>query len=251
MIIEFLGSFELTMMQWFWVAFCALCIGMAKTGLGGAGMLVVPIMASVFGAKPSTGIVLLLLIMADFFGVGYYHRHAEIRQLLKLIPSTIAGVLAGIWIGDVISEEEFQILLAIVILFGIVIMFLNFRKADLIPQNLWISSIAGFLGGFTTMIGNSAGPIMSIYFLSMGFQKNKFIGTAAWFFLVVNVFKVPFHISIWETITWQTLWFDLSLLPFIVLGAFIGISVTKRIPERPYRIFILVSVTLAAVKLFF
>lgn len=248
---EFLQSFELTTVQWIWVAFCALCIGMAKTGLGGAGMLVVPIMASIFGARPSTGIVLLLLIMADFFGVGYYHRHAELKQLIRLIPSTISGVLIGIWVGERMSSQQFQILLAVVILLGIIVMVFNFGKQELIPKNIWVASLAGLLGGFTTMIGNAGGPVMSIYFLSMGFQKNKFIGTAAWFFLVVNVFKVPFHITIWETITWETLWFDLFLFPFIVLGAFIGVYVTRRIPERPYRIFIMASVTLAAVKLFF
>lgn len=249
--LEFLGSFELSAVQWAWVAFCALCIGMAKTGLGGAGMLVVPIMAGIFGAKPSTGIVLLMLIMADFFGVGYYHRHAEIKLLLKLIPSTIVGVLTGIWVGDIVSPEQFQIILAAVILFGIVIMFLNLGKSNLIPKNVFVASVAGFLGGFTTMFGNAGGPIMSIYFLSVGFEKNKFIGTAAWFFLVVNLFKVPFHVTIWETISWDTLLFDLTLLPFIVLGAFIGIRVVKKIPEKPYRIFIMVSVTLAALKLFF
>ena len=71
--------------------FCAFCIGMSKTGLAGAGMLVVPIMASVFGAKESTGIVLPMLVMADIFGVSYYNRHAEIGYLIKLAPSTILG----------------------------------------------------------------------------------------------------------------------------------------------------------------
>lgn len=248
---EFFTSFELTTTQWLWVGFCALAIGMAKTGLGGAGMLVVPIMASIFGAKESTGYVLILLIMADFFGVGYYHRHAEVRQLVKLIPSTVAGVLVAIWVGDSLNAEQFQLLLAIVILLGIAITIINFSKKDLIPKNMVFASVAGFLGGFTTMIGNAAGPIMSIYFLSMGFDKNKFIGTAAWFFLAVNLFKVPFHIFVWETITVRNFLFDITLFPLILMGALFGVWVVKKIPERPYRIFIIVSVTLAALKLFF
>ncbi len=224
---------------------------MAKTGLGGAGMLVVPIMASIFGARESTGLVLLLLIMADFFGVGYYHRHAELKQLFKLIPSTVIGVILAIWVGDILNPKQFQLILAAVILLGILITILNFSKKNIIPRNQYFASFAGFLGGFTTMIGNSAGPIMSIYFLSMGFNKNKFIGTAAWFFLAVNLFKVPFHIWIWETIDTRVLLFDLLMFPLILIGAFFGIWVVKRIPERPYRIFIIVSVTLAALKLFF
>lgn len=244
-------TFELSLIDWAWIIFCAMGIGMAKTGLGGMGMLVVPIMANIFGAKASTGIVLPILIMADVFGVSYYHRHAEIRQLIKLVPSTIIGIFVAIYIGDIINTEQFQILLAVIIISGIVIMIWNWRRALTITPNIYVASIAGFMGGFTTMIGNAAGPVMTIYFLSMGFKKNSFIGTTAWFFLLVNIFKVPFHITIWKTITWETFLFDLMTLPMILVGVIIGIWVVKRIPERPYQIFLMISIVLAALKLFF
>jgi len=225
---------------------CAIGIGMAKTGLGGLGMIVVPVMANIFGAKSSTGILLLLLIMADFFGVRYYHMHADMRQLIKLIPSTIIGILTGVLVGDVISDENFRLLLGVVIIAGAVIMII---KVD-IKENKMFSIIVGFLGGFITMIGNAAGPIMSIYFLSMGFNKNKFIGTAAWFFLFVNLFKVPFHVFIWNTIDLEILIFDLYLFPLILIGAIIGVWIVKKIPERPYKVFVIVSVVLSTFNLF-
>ena len=100
------------------------------------------------------------------------------------------------------------------------------------------------------MIGNAAGPIMSIYFLSMGLNKNKFIGTAAWFFLFVNLFKVPFHIFIWNTIDLEIFLFDLSLFPLILIGAIIGVWIVKKIPEKPYKIFVIVSVVLSTFNLF-
>ena len=225
---------------------CAMGIGMAKTGLGGLGMVVVPVMANIFGAKSSTGILLILLILADFFGVRYYHMHAEIRQLVKLIPSTIFGILTGVLIGDILSDVDFQFLLGAVIISGALIMVI---KVD-IKENKLFSIAVGFLGGFITMIGNAAGPIMSIYFLSMGFDKNKFIGTAAWFFLFVNLFKVPMHVLIWKTIDLNILLFDLSLFPFILVGAVTGVWIVKKIPERPYKIFVIVSVFLSTFNLF-
>jgi len=221
-------------------------IGMAKTGLGGLGMVVVPVMANIFGAKSSTGILLLLLIMADFFGVRYYHMHADLRQLIKLIPSTIIGILTGVFIGDILSDVYFQFLLGAVIISGALIMVI---KVDIKENNLF-SIAVGFLGGFITMIGNAAGPIMSIYFLSMGFDKNKFIGTAAWFFLFVNLFKVPMHVFIWKTIDLNILLFDLSLFPLILLGALTGVWIVKKIPEQPYKIFVIVSVILSTFNLF-
>ena len=225
---------------------CAIGIGMAKTGLGGLGMIVVPVMANIFGAKSSTGILLLLLIMADFFGVRYYHMHADIRQLVKLIPSTIIGIVTGVFVGDQISDEYFQLLLVIVIISGVL---MTVIKVEIKERKIF-SIIVGFLGGFVTMIGNAAGPIMSIYFLSMGFNKNKFIGTAAWFFLFVNLFKVPFHIFIWKTIDLEIFLFDLSLFPLILIGAIIGVWIVKKIPERPYKIFVIVSVVLSTFNLF-
>ena len=221
-------------------------IGMAKTGLGGLGMVVVPVMANIFGAKSSTGILLILLILADFFGVRYYHMHADIRQLVKLIPSTIFGILTGVLIGDILSDVDFQFLLGAVIISGALIMVI---KVDIKENNLF-SIAVGFLGGFITMIGNAAGPIMSIYFLSMGFDKNKFIGTAAWFFLFVNLFKVPMHVFIWKTIDLNILLFDLSLFPLILLGALTGVWIVKKIPEQPYKIFVIVSVILSTFNLF-
>ena len=99
------------------------------------------------------------------------------------------------------------------------------------------------------MIGNSAGPVMAIYFLSMKLPKNSLIGTAAWFFMIVNLFKVPLHAIFWATITPATLLFDAAMIPAVALGALAGVRLVKLIPERPYRIFILVVITLAALKL--
>ncbi len=251
--LAFFSEFNLDMGQWVWVLVCALCIGMSKAGISGLGMFVVPVFASVFGAKPSTGVVLPMLIMADIFAVIYYNRHANMQLLKKLFLSTIAGVFIAIWVGDVINDQQFRILLAVIVILGVAIMIFNETKksAQPIPHSWALASTAGLLGGFTTMIGNAAGPVMSIYFLALHLKKNNFIGTAAWFFLLVNIFKVPFHVTIWHTITWDTFLLNLAMLPLILLGVYIGIRIVKLIPEKPYRIFIIVTVTLAAVKLFF
>ena len=227
----------------------AVAIGMAKTGLGGFGMLTVPIMAGIFGAKPSTGIVLILLIFADFFGVWFYHKHADIKLILKLSPSTIFGILLGILIGDRISDAQFTVLLAGILILGALVMGANLNNNLKVKPSFLLSLITGSVAGISTMIGNSAGPIMSIYFLAMGIEKNSFIGTGAWFFLFVNLFKLPFHIFIWETIEVKTFLFDLVLIPAIVLGAFAGGWIVKKIPEKPYRVIIIISVVFAALQM--
>lgn len=226
---------------------------MSKTGVAGIGMLIVPILATIFGGKTSAGILLPMLSMADVFAVSYYHRHAEWKYIWKLMPATVVGVLVGLFVGNVVNDDQFKLIMAIIILVGLGIMVWRERNSaeKAIPHNWVFSSIAGLLGGFSTMIGNAAGPVMSIYFLSMMLPKNKFIGTGAWFFLIINLFKIPFHIMVWETIDLHTFTLDLAMFPVIMLGAFLGFKLVKYIPEKPYRIFIIVTTALAAIKLFF
>jgi len=251
-VIEILQSFQLDADQWFWVILCALFVGMAKTGVAGIGMLIVPILATIFGGKSSAGILLPMLSMADVFAVSYYHRHAEWKYILKLMPATVIGVLIGVFVGNEVNDQQFKHMMAIIILVGLVIMVWRERtKAEAIPHNWMFSSIAGLLGGFSTMIGNAAGAIMSIYFLSMMLPKNSFIGTGAWFFLIINLFKIPFHVFNWGTIDMNTFTLDVAMLPAIMIGAFLGVKIVRYIPEKPYRIFIIVTTALAAIKLFF
>jgi len=220
--------------------------GNGKNWTWGSGTGCGPFACKCFGSKSSTGILLILLIMADFFGVYYYHRHAELKKIIQLIPSALVGIVVGVYIGDKISDLHFQILLGIIIASGA---FMTFVKID-VKRNKSLSILVGFLGGFITMVGNAAGPIMSIYFLSMGFEKNKFIGTAAWFFLFVNLIKVPFHIIFWKTINFEVFMFDIILFPLILIGALIGVWIVKKIPERPYKIFVITSVFLSTILLF-
>jgi uncharacterized protein len=228
--------------------FVALLIGMSKTGVHGAGMVAVPLLANVFGGQLSSGVMLPMLCFADVMGVWYYHRHASWIHLRKLFPWAAAGTLLGAVVGGVIDDGLFRIIMAVIILFSIVIMIWleNGHKQD-VPDYKWFAGLTGVGGGFTSMIGNLAGSVMAIYFLSMRLPKNAFIGTTAWFFMVINWFKIPFHIWSWHTISLKTLLLDLSATPVIALGAYFGILIVKKLPEQAYRWFIIAMTVIAAV----
>lgn len=226
----------------------AFLIGMAKTGVHGVGMLSVPIMALIFGGKISSGLVLPMLIMADLFAVRYYHRHANWGFLVKLFPSAMVGVIIATFVGNYIGDTVFKQTMAVIIFVSLGIMiWMESVNKDKIPDYLWFAILMGALGGITTMIGNLAGSVMALYLLSMRLPKNEYIGTAAWFFLVINVFKVPFHVWSWETITLNSFYLNLVSLPFIALGAFAGIKIVKRIRDSHYRWLVIGMTGLAAV----
>ena len=225
----------------------AVLIGMSKAGVHGAGMAAVPIMASVFGGQASSGIMLPMLCMADAIGVWYYHRHADWTHLKKLFPWALVGTALGTYVGGHIDDDTFRLIMAIAIFVSIGLMFwLNRGHKDDIPDYKWFSGVTGIVAGFTSMIGNLAGSVMAIYFLSMRLPKNSFIGTTAWFFLVINLLKVPFHVFGWHTIRLDTLTLNVTALPAIVIGACAGIFIVKKLSEKMYRWFIIAMTLVAA-----
>ena len=173
---EILQSFQLDTSQWVAVFVAAFFLGFAKAGVKGIGIIIVVVLAFVFGEKPSTGIILPLLIFADILAVTYYNKHARWDFIKKLIPWMVIGVIIGTWIGNDISEDIFKKMMAIIIIGSVVLMvyFENKRTVE-IPNNIWFSNFSGFLAGFTSMIGNLAGPISNIYLLAMRLPKNELL----------------------------------------------------------------------------
>ncbi len=225
-----------------------LLIGMSKTGVHGMGIIAVPLLATVFDGKVSAGLMLPMLIIADVFGVGYYHRHAEWGRLAKLFPWAIIGVFLGTWTGNYIDDQLFRTIMGAIIFVSLGIMvWLEKANKESIPDYWWFVMVLGLAAGFTTMVGNLAGSTMALYLLSMRMPKNEFIGTAAWFFMAINWFKVPFHIWGWNTMSVDSVLLGLTVLPMIALGAFLGIKTIKKVPDRSFRWFIIVMTAMAAV----
>lgn len=239
---EFSG-FQLTL---FFIV--ALCIGMSKTGVFGAGMIAVPLLAVIFGGQQSSGIMLPMLCMADVMGVLYYHRHASWPHLKKLILWSVIGIVVATMVGTMIDNKTFELVMLVTIVVSVVVMIWMERghKED-IPDYFWFAALCGVGAGFTSMIGNLAGTFTAVYLLSMRLPKNSFIGTSAWFFMVINWMKIPFHVWGWKTITWNTVYLDLITLPVIALGAWLGIIIVKNLGEGTYRWFVIGMTIVAAV----
>ncbi len=205
-------------------------------------------MALAFGARESTGVVVPLLVAGDIFAVIYYNRHARWYYIIRFLPWMLLGILLGVLIGNDLPEETFKIAMAVIILVSVGMMYWWDRRiSQAVPTHWLFAGIIGIIAGITTMIGNLAGAFSNIYFLAMRLPKNEFIGTAAWLFLFINAFKLPFHIWSWETITRETLLIDLKLIPGVVIGVFFGIKMVKIIKEDFYRRLILILTAAGAV----
>ena len=232
---------------------CAVLIGMSKTGIQGIGTLSVPILAFLFGAKTSTGVLLPILCLADLMAVVYYRREFRIRNIISLLPWTVAGLGIALVVGNHIPSSGFRVLMAVCIFLGLIVLFWSERKANIgsVTSSRFYAPFFGLMVGFSKMIGNAAGPIVTVYLLSMRLPKIAFVSTGAWFVMIVNMLKMPLQIWVWDNLDIPTLLLGLSTLPFLAIGAVIGIKLVKIIPEKQFRQVMIILTVIATLMLLY
>ena len=222
--------------QWACAIAAAVCIGLSKTGFGGIGMVGVLLMAQVMPARESTGAVLPLLIVADIFAVCTFRRFTIWRHLVKMLPPAVLGVVTGWLLMPHISAAVFGPLIGWMVIGLVVLTVAQKLSGKLSAAAVEHPSIAwplGWTAGVTTMLANAAGAVMTVYLLACRLPKYEFVGTAAWFFLIVNVIKVPFSASL-GLINASSLWLNLLLVPGIVAGVIAGRFLLGKINQQVF-----------------
>jgi uncharacterized membrane protein YfcA len=113
-----------------------------------------------------------------------------------------------------------------------------------------LAAITGISGGITTMIANAGGPVMILYLLAMRLPKMLFMGTSAWYFFVLNLFKVPFNVQL-GLINAYSLQISLILAPFAIIGAVTGRMLIHHIDQKLFEMLALVLTLIAGLRLLF
>jgi uncharacterized membrane protein YfcA len=243
---------DLTLWQWSLLAVGAFLTGLSKTGIPGLGVLAVALFANALPARESTGALLPLLLCADIFGVTFYRKHANWAHLWKLAPWVVCGVVAGYLALGRVGNREVQRLIGGILLAMVALHYWRQHQSDglssHLPHTVWFVALTGFLAGFTTMVANAAGPVMILYFLAVGLPKLEFIGTGAWFFMMVNAFKVPFSMQL-GLINPSSLILDAVLVIPMLPGAFLGPVIVRRINQQVFETIALVLTVIAAIRL--
>ena len=264
---------DLSTSSWLLVVLGALIVGFSKTALPGAGTLAAGAFALAMPAKESTAALLLLLILGDMTALWVYRREPDWRTLVRLLPSAMVGVLLGVFFFAAVDDTTVRVTIGVILL--VLVALTGARR--LRAQRRTAAEAAapgggtdardggeggsrrgaaataqgvgyGLLGGFTTMVANAAGPVMSLYLLMMRMPVMTFLGTSAWFFAVINLFKLPFSAGL-GLFTRETLAMDALLVPVVLLAAFAGAKVARRIPQSVFDKLVLALTVLAAIGL--
>jgi len=238
--------------QWAIGAIAAFLVGVAKTGVPGLGILVVPLMVLAAGdARRSAGWLLPLLCAADLFAVAYYRRHAQARRLFELLPGVLAGMGAGFLALRVMDDRRLRPLVGAIVLAMVVLHLWRRRHpaVEAVAERRGRSALFGLVAGFSTMVANAAGPVMNLYLLGKRLPKDEFIAMGAWFFLIINLTKLPAY-GANRMIDASSLLYDAAMVPALIAGVLSGRAIFVRLPQRRFESLVLALTVAATVLLF-
>jgi len=218
-------------------AITMILIGISRTGFRGASTLAIPVFASLFGGRISASVVLIMFITADIIAIRVFRETVKWEIILRLAPWVVLGVAGGALFGTFINDRTFAVTIGIIVLVTVAVSVL--REIHKNPVDVhgkrWLSPPLGLVSGFASMVGNSAGAFMVPYMLALGLDKKNFLGTAAWFYFLMNLIKVPFHVFVWKSISGESLLVNAVAIIPVLVGTFIGSFLSGRVSERLFR----------------
>jgi uncharacterized membrane protein YfcA len=244
--------------QWITGALAALLVGISKTGVPGIGILVVPLLSLGFGGRLGAGVILPLLIMGDVFAVAWYRRHCQWAKLVGLLPWVVVGMAFGtaaLWItgGDKGSKDATDVVIGALVLVMVALHLLRNKLGDrLTPTSPAGVAGTGTAAGFATTVSNAAGPVMQMYLAAYKMPKERFMGTIAVYFFLINVSKFPIYVALSRIIpqkpivTTSSLALNAAVFPAVVVGVYIGKWLLPRLSQKAFEMVIVLLSFLGA-----
>lgn len=238
---------------WILLATGALLVGVAKTALGGLATVAVALYAAAMPARESTAALLLVLLVGDLLAVSRYHAHCDWRLIRHLLPGVVPGVVLGAAalavVDDLTLRRGIGALLLALLLLQLWVRAVERRSGS--GRREWgrpARAATGAAAGAATMVANAAGPVMTLYLLGQRVDKLGFLGTSAWFFLCVNLTKLPFSVGL-GLVDGSMIVLAVVLAPVVVAGGLLGVRLADRLRQGPFEYAVIATSAVSAAAL--
>lgn len=222
------------------IAFLGLMIGFAKGGFGGLGVLLTPILALVLPVTLAVGVLLPMLMVGDVFALSMYWKEWDTDLVKRMLPAGIVGAILGTFLLSWLSPDHLRIILGIFVLLVVAYKLTSDRIERIrYQQRPWHAPVAGFLAGIASGMFNSGGPAFNSYLLLKNVRARPFIATAAIYFAILNLVKIPgfFLTGVLDLPLLLSVWW---VFPFIPVGIWVARLTLTRVSPQAFEWIIVV-----------
>ena len=217
-------------------------VAISKSGFGGAlGSLGLPVMVFVFPPKLAIAILLPLYLITDFF-VAYTWRKFPVIKILKvMVLGGLSGQVLGWLCFGYLDDKYILILIGFLALITSIRYFKNLiwknvvvdkKKTILKSSFLRAMGWCGF-SGFSSFVALTGGIPAQIYLLPMNLERQLFVGTMSFYFLIINLAKLPFFFDL-GVFSPTSILLSIVVLPILPIGIFIGKFLNKRLSDQMF-----------------
>ena len=225
---------------------CAPLVGLAKAGIPGLGILPAALLALMLPVKASIGTTLALLIVGDLGAVAAWRGTVDRDRLPPLLAWSLVGLAAGWWALAAGSDRAVRLMVGTVLLALIALQALRRwgpRRLPTAPLPFMAMS-----AGFSTMTANAAGPIIALHLLAAGLDRQRIVGTCAWYFLIINLIKLPvaLHLGMLDLMALAQV---ALVAPLVLAGSWAGRWLCQALDPLRFELAVLLLSTVGAVAL--
>ena len=228
---------------WFFCCLSVFVVSITKSGFGGSiGALAAPIMLTVMPAKLALGVLLPLYLCADIWTVYLWRGYAVWWLLFWMVLFAVLGQFLGWLVIGYIDDDMLKAVIGVIALvtggrhfISMLPVTLGRLKAPhhklMRQQHRKRASVWCSLSGLSSFVSLTGGIPIQVFMLPMKLQRFFVVGTLAWYFLFINVAKLPFFIEL-DIFTADTLMLSLILLPVVPAGVIVGRWLNKNMSDR-------------------
>lgn len=239
---------------------------MGKAGFGGgAGLLALPLLGFAAGDHlKAVAIMLPLLVVSDYVAIVPWYRQWNLKAVGLLVPGMLVGTAIGtyiLWQLGLLNAANPQkpmgslllmMIIGVLALGFVILRVVQSRRTEPFGFRpvLWQGSLFGGVAGITSTLAHAAAPIVTIYMVTQGMDKRRFVASATLYFWIGNQLKIlPFIIL--GMLNPGVLLAIVPLIPAAIIGASLGVWLNGRVSQRLFTTVIYVLLTITAAELIY
>ncbi len=211
------------------IAIAAFLIGFEKAGVGGSlGHIVTVLVALTIPADDAIGLLLPMIILADWLAIGAHWRRWDKDILLRLLAMAAIGILLAGFAISSISEPMLRRIIAVAMLAFVAVNLSTRNPRSGAAKAQRYAWPAGLISGVTSTLAHLGGPPIISYLVTTDLNPRRLVATSAGLFAAMNLLKVPAYLfaGLFDSGLVAQVWWTWLAIP---LGVLTGRTMVGRI----------------------